>query len=275
MGGLGGTGRVDPIPPPRPPEGRVASPRSSGRTRPRCSWRRRRSTGRGSARARRGPPGSGRARAHVRVRSAGERGRGPHRRPVDVPRGRVLVLGKGSKERDVPISEYAADALRDYLEGGRPRMASEGSRQLFFNRRGRALGVRDIRSWFSGMAHRAARQAGHPTHAPPQVRDPPAGRRSRHPSGPGAPRSRERRDHPAVHPRHASRLFDAYRRATRGPEKATATKGPTSRGPGARKTPAKTPRPARRSPAPRPPRRSSSDRWGSSRGRPTPTPARG
>src|SRR5919106_3916004 len=49
---------------------------------------------------------------------------------IDVPRGRVLVLGKGSKERDVPISEYAADALRDYLEAGRPQMASEGSRQL-------------------------------------------------------------------------------------------------------------------------------------------------
>ena len=30
---------------------------------------------------------------------------------IDVRRGRVLVLGKGSKERDVPISEYAADAL--------------------------------------------------------------------------------------------------------------------------------------------------------------------
>jgi integrase/recombinase XerC len=65
---------------------------------------------------------------------------------IDVPRGRVLVLGKGSKERDVPISEYAADALGDYLEAGRPRMASEGSRQLFFNRRGKPFSERDIRS---------------------------------------------------------------------------------------------------------------------------------
>lgn len=65
---------------------------------------------------------------------------------IDVRRGRVLVLGKGSKERDVPISEYAADALRDYLEAGRPRMAPGGSRQLFFNRRGKPFSERDIRS---------------------------------------------------------------------------------------------------------------------------------
>jgi integrase/recombinase XerC len=65
---------------------------------------------------------------------------------VDVRRGRVLVLGKGSKEREVPISEYAADALRDYLRHGRPHMASEGSRQLFFNRRRKAFSERDIRS---------------------------------------------------------------------------------------------------------------------------------
>ena len=45
---------------------------------------------------------------------------------IDVTRGRVLVLGKGSKERDVPISEYAADAVKDYLPRGRPRMAPGG-----------------------------------------------------------------------------------------------------------------------------------------------------
>jgi integrase/recombinase XerC len=69
---------------------------------------------------------------------------------LDVPRGRVLVLGKGSKERDVPISEYAADALRDYLAEGRDQMASEGSgeasRHLFFNRRRKPFSERDIRS---------------------------------------------------------------------------------------------------------------------------------
>ncbi len=65
---------------------------------------------------------------------------------VDVPRARVLVLGKGSKERQVPISEYAADALAAYLRDGRPRMAAEDSRHLFFNRRRKPFSERDIRS---------------------------------------------------------------------------------------------------------------------------------
>jgi integrase/recombinase XerC len=56
------------------------------------------------------------------------------------------VLGKGAKERDVPISEYAADAVREYLARGRSRMAPEGSRHLFFNRRRKPFSERDIRS---------------------------------------------------------------------------------------------------------------------------------
>jgi integrase/recombinase XerC len=69
---------------------------------------------------------------------------------VHVRSRRVLVLGKGSKERDVPISEYAAEALEVYLREGRPRMAAEGSRHLFFNRRRKPFSERDIRS----MVHR-------------------------------------------------------------------------------------------------------------------------
>jgi integrase/recombinase XerC len=65
---------------------------------------------------------------------------------IDVRRGRVLVLGKGSKEREVPISEYAADAIRAYLRGGRSAMAPDGSRQLFFNKRRKPFSERDIRS---------------------------------------------------------------------------------------------------------------------------------
>jgi integrase/recombinase XerC len=65
---------------------------------------------------------------------------------VDLGRRRVLVLGKGSKEREVPISEYAAEATEAYLDLGRPEMASEGSRHLFFNRRRHPFSERDIRS---------------------------------------------------------------------------------------------------------------------------------
>jgi site-specific recombinase XerD len=65
---------------------------------------------------------------------------------IDVRRGRVLVLGKGSKEREVPISEYAVDALSLYLRDGRSTIAPDGSRQLFFNRRRKPFSERDIRS---------------------------------------------------------------------------------------------------------------------------------
>jgi integrase/recombinase XerC len=65
---------------------------------------------------------------------------------IDVRRGRVLVLGKGSKEREVPISEYAADALSIYLREGRSAMAPDGSRHLFFNKRRKPFSQRDIRS---------------------------------------------------------------------------------------------------------------------------------
>jgi integrase/recombinase XerC len=65
---------------------------------------------------------------------------------IDLERERVLVIGKGSKEREVPISGYAVEALEAYLQLGRPEMAPEGSAHLFFNRRHKRFSERDIRS---------------------------------------------------------------------------------------------------------------------------------
>ena len=65
---------------------------------------------------------------------------------VDLDRGRVTVLGKGSKEREVPLSEPAVDAIRTYLAEGRTRLSSPGTPALFFNRKRKRLGTRDIRS---------------------------------------------------------------------------------------------------------------------------------
>ena len=39
---------------------------------------------------------------------------------IELERGHVTVIGKGSKERVVPIGEAAADAVKEYLERGRP-----------------------------------------------------------------------------------------------------------------------------------------------------------
>ena len=64
---------------------------------------------------------------------------------VDLTRGRVLVRGKGSKEREVPISDFASEAVSRWLRDGRPILAAEGSRALFFNLRHHPFGTRDCR----------------------------------------------------------------------------------------------------------------------------------
>lgn len=74
---------------------------------------------------------------------------------VDPARGRVLVLGKGSKEREVPLSDFARDALERYLRVGRPRLTIDGRPSaLFLNRRRRPMTPRDIRRVVGRYAQR-------------------------------------------------------------------------------------------------------------------------
>jgi len=65
---------------------------------------------------------------------------------LDVDGQRVRVFGKGGKEREVPVGDFAADALRSYLLDGRPRLspAADTSGPLFFNLRGARLGPRSV-----------------------------------------------------------------------------------------------------------------------------------
>jgi integrase/recombinase XerD len=59
---------------------------------------------------------------------------------VDLEDGSVRVLGKGSKERDVPLGRYARDAVSAYLTRVRPQLATRRSRSaLFLNLRGGRL----------------------------------------------------------------------------------------------------------------------------------------
>ncbi len=65
---------------------------------------------------------------------------------VDLGRGRVLVLGKGAKEREVPLGDFASLAITDWLEHGRDLLEPAAEeRALFLNRRRRPIGPRDIR----------------------------------------------------------------------------------------------------------------------------------
>lgn len=68
---------------------------------------------------------------------------------LDLAGGAVRVMGKGRKERQVPVSKPASRALRTYLEGARRALLEEtaaGSDRfaLFVNRRGRRLGPRSV-----------------------------------------------------------------------------------------------------------------------------------
>ncbi|HEX6263591.1 MAG TPA: tyrosine recombinase XerC [Actinomycetota bacterium] len=67
---------------------------------------------------------------------------------VDLDRRRVRVMGKGRKEREVPLGEPAAEALGEYVRSARGETMPErgGGSALFFNRRGRRLGSRDVRA---------------------------------------------------------------------------------------------------------------------------------
>ncbi|MGH2675048.1 MAG: tyrosine recombinase [Actinomycetota bacterium] len=67
---------------------------------------------------------------------------------LDLGRKRVRVLGKGDREREVPIGDVAVDSLRGYLEGARGATIAKGAPgpALFVNRRGKRISSRDVRS---------------------------------------------------------------------------------------------------------------------------------
>jgi integrase/recombinase XerC len=66
---------------------------------------------------------------------------------VDMNRGLLTVLGKGSKQRRVPLGEPALAAIRGYVAHGRPELATADTPPdaLFLNSRGRRLTTRDAR----------------------------------------------------------------------------------------------------------------------------------
>jgi integrase/recombinase XerC len=78
---------------------------------------------------------------------------------LDLARRLLVVWGKGSKQRQVPMSEPSVDAVQAWVTYGRPKLASAASPAdaLFLNKRGKRLTPRDVRRI---LDHRAAS----PTH---------------------------------------------------------------------------------------------------------------
>jgi site-specific recombinase XerD len=72
---------------------------------------------------------------------------GLDRTGVDLTARTVTVLGKGDKERRLPIHERSAEALGRWLAEGRAGLAGPDSpsQAVFLNRRGNRLGPRDVR----------------------------------------------------------------------------------------------------------------------------------
>jgi integrase/recombinase XerD len=64
---------------------------------------------------------------------------GLDRAGVDLEQRIVRCIGKGSKERVVPIGRQAVDALQRYLARGRPYLDKRHRPELFLNARGGAL----------------------------------------------------------------------------------------------------------------------------------------
>lgn len=70
---------------------------------------------------------------------------------VDLIGGTVKVVGKGRKERLLPLGEPAVASLRDYL-----KKRNDNQKALFLNKNGKPLGDRGVRSILSSYIKKAA-----------------------------------------------------------------------------------------------------------------------
>lgn len=85
---------------------------------------------------------------------------------VDLDVGYLRVLGKGIKERIVPVGEYARKRVKEYLEFARPRLLGKGiSEHLFITR----LGKKFTRQGFWLMVKNYARLSGVKVNVTPHV----------------------------------------------------------------------------------------------------------
>jgi integrase/recombinase XerC len=64
---------------------------------------------------------------------------------VDLRKGTVTVLGKGSKVRRLPLGRPACDAVGSYVRAARPALLGAPTSALFVNARGRRMTPRDVR----------------------------------------------------------------------------------------------------------------------------------
>ncbi|MCO5113203.1 MAG: tyrosine-type recombinase/integrase [Bdellovibrionaceae bacterium] len=75
---------------------------------------------------------------------------------VDLQEGYVKILGKGNKERLVPLTESLLTKVKVYLEEARPSLVKNKTvKTLLVNERGKALSRIDIWRWLAAWSQRA------------------------------------------------------------------------------------------------------------------------
>ncbi|MGO1184410.1 MAG: tyrosine recombinase XerC [Micrococcaceae bacterium] len=93
---------------------------------------------------------------------------GMNRTSLDTANSKVTVIGKGDKERVVPINRPAITALTTWMERGRPLMLREGhtpQEAMFLGKRGGRIGVRQVRD----VVNRALAELGDTSARGPHV----------------------------------------------------------------------------------------------------------
>lgn len=71
---------------------------------------------------------------------------------LDLDGGRIRVMGKGSKERVVPIGKFVQRTLWRYIEDARPALALGNCDRLFLSRSGKPLTLNTVKLIFSRLA---------------------------------------------------------------------------------------------------------------------------
>jgi integrase/recombinase XerD len=77
-------------------------------------------------------------------------------RNINLEAGFVRTMGKGAKERVIPIGQKAVEAIREYLERGRSAFVKRGTgSELFLNCRGKSISRQGFWKIIKGHALRA------------------------------------------------------------------------------------------------------------------------
>lgn len=64
----------------------------------------------------------------------------------------IVVVGKGNKERMVPLGDMAVIALRDYIEKGRPFLSKKPGNTLFYNYQGNSISRQSLYKYIVKLA---------------------------------------------------------------------------------------------------------------------------